>query len=67
MVMVKSFSIRRERDMLRLELMCSSSKFKEKMIKLDIPVVQTKSLIRELQKAAKRRDEEIKDDVKYIG
>lgn len=67
MVTVKNFSIKRHRDMMRLEFMCSSSKFKEKIIKFDMPVAQTKSLIRELQKVAKRRDEEIRDDIKYIG
>ena len=67
MVTVKNFSIKKCRDRLRLEFMCSSSKFKEKIIKFDMPAAQIKSLIRELQKAAKRRDEEIKDDVKYIG
>lgn len=52
--------------MLRLELLCSSSKFKEKMIRLDVPVVQTKSLIRELQKAVRRKEENV-EDVRYIG
>lgn len=70
MVAVKSFSLRRERNIVRLELMCASSKFREKMIHVDIPVPQARSLVRELGKAVESGTSEEylgKGNPSYIG
>jgi len=70
MVSVKSFSLRRERNTVRLELMCSSSKFKEKMINLNIPVAQARSLLREMEKMLEGTSGEnfsVEKRPRYIG
>ena len=65
MVTIKNFSIKRKRDVFCLELICSSSKLKEKIIALNITPAMAKSIVRELQKAIEKRENE--EDVKYIG
>ncbi|UCG95187.1 MAG: hypothetical protein JSV92_04040 [archaeon] len=71
MVTVKSFSIRRERNEIRLNLTCASSKFKEKIIHVDIPLPQVRSLVRDLEKAMESETgEELSGEdqsARYIG
>lgn len=65
MVSVKNFSIRKERGALRLSLICSSAKFREKIIHLEIPVPQAKELMNGLEKALEKGSYEA--EASYIG
>lgn len=66
MVLVKNFSIRKERGILRLSMVCSSAKFREKVVHLDIPMPQARALISGLERAIEKGYAE-GNEASYIG
>jgi len=67
MVTIKGVSIKNVKNLVRIELTCSSNKMKEKVIKLDMPPAEAETLARKIRKFVEKHRDSEKEKVNYIG